>query len=425
MSPSTFLSNVSLTATIPTDIQVPYTPPSIPTLLSLSTFLVLLALPTLLSNAYPVHMHRQDRASDPRDSKSQSYTLDASLTIILPLLLGALFGPSITSNSILSSSTQISLINIGYIGLLLLIFEAGVSLDAASLKLMRNNAALSVCVALTGALVPIATSMGLGLGAYGYSGLQSFASGASLASTSLGTTLALLAPPPVVAEKKKASAGSEGERSPAPRDTDLRRTRVGCVLVCAALLDDILGLVIAGIIPGLAQTGSASQTEVKWPTIVRPVFVSAAFGLGTPLAAMSLRSILHRFSLKTPRPQYLFIIIILSLMAFLTGSGYAGTSELFGAYLAGAFMSHIFPPEEKFITTYQSPGAQNGDTIPQETDDNVNPVHAAFVAYLQPILTHLLAPLFFGSIGAALPIKAMFTTHPNAVQIVIVVHSGA
>ncbi len=180
MSLSDLLEDVPLTTIIPTANQVPYTPPSIPVLLSLATFLVLLALPALLSNSYPVFAFHTtpspegdvtvvalDNSLSPK-LQIYSYNLDASLTIIFPLLLGALFGPSITSNAILSTSTQCTLIIIGYIGLILLIFEAGVSLDSTSLKLMRQNAALSTFVALTGALVPIALSMGLGMGAYGY-----------------------------------------------------------------------------------------------------------------------------------------------------------------------------------------------------------------------------------------------------------------
>ena len=434
MSLSDPLVDVPLTTIIPTANQVPYTPPSIPVLLSLSAFLVLLALPALLSNSYPVFAFHPTPSPEgvatvvaldnnlSLKPQIYSYNLDASLTIIFPLLLGALFGPSITSDAILSTSTQCTLINIGYIGLILLIFEAGVSLDSASLKLMRQNAALSTFVALTGALVPIALSMGLGMGAYGYGGLRAFASGASLASTSLGTTLALLAPTSV-------TSGSEKERTP---DMDLRRTRVGCVLVCAALLDDILGLVIAGIIPGLAQTGSGDSSRVQWPLIVRPILVSVAFGMGTPLAAVSLRWVIHRFiSKRTPRPQFLFLVIVLVLMAFVAGSGYAGTSELFGAYLAGAFISYVFPSQgsgiayaDDSVDRISSSDVLSGNVAANEHDDSGNPSHAAFTAYIQPILTHLLAPLFFGSIGIALPIKELFTTHPDAVQISTTVQAG-
>ncbi|KAF8173682.1 Sodium/hydrogen exchanger family-domain-containing protein [Pholiota molesta] len=451
MSRSASSLGITLSTTIPTDAQIPYTAPSIPIFISLSTYLVLLALPTLLSNTHPIRVDSPQPQPEndeksvantapnvPNETQSQSYTLNAALTLILPLFLGALFGPSVTSSSILSTSTQRTLMDIGYMGLLLLIFEAGVSLDAASLKLMRNNAGLSTLAALTGVLVPIALSMGLGMGAYGYTGLQAFASGAALCSTSLGTTLALLA------------SSSSG--------VDLRRTRVGCVLVSAALLDDIIGLVIAGIIPGLAQ----SESGIRWPIVVRPILVSLAFGFGTPVAAMWLRWLIRfpwkdawatsrttfdcrcrrpssfrhttsptrRRSGSGPRPQFLFILIILTLMGFVAGTSYAGTSELFGAYLAGAFIGYVFeegagPRAEPQDGLSVSNHCQDTTGSKPETDGSSgNPTHAAFVVYLQPILTHLLAPLFFASIGAALPIKAMFTTHPDAVQIVFTVDSN-
>ncbi|KAF9476053.1 hypothetical protein BDN70DRAFT_882884 [Pholiota conissans] len=445
-----------LSTTIPTDAQVPYTAPSIPSLLSLLAYLTLLASPTLLSNAFQHPEFSSNTSSNEVNDSTAiydatksnasinraSYTLNAGLTLIIPLLLGALFGPSITSNSILSTSTQRSLMDIGYIGVLLLIFEAGVSLDSTSLKLMRSNAGLSTLAALTGVLVPIALSMGIGMGAFGYSCLQAFASGASLSSTSVGTTLVLLSSSSVIV------TGKDG-----PQRMELRKTRVGCVLVCAALLDDIIGLVIAGIIPGLAQSESGGGAQIRWPVIVRPILVSFAFGAGTPVAAKSLRWIIglpwkdtwhkiprllntrrhghgatttsRRSSHSGPRPQVLFVFIILALMSFVAGSAYAGTSELFGAYLAGTFVGYVF--EEKADPTNSTDRLNNSPStsivanIPLDDlhvgESGWNPAHIAFTAYLQPILVHLLAPLFFASIGAALPIKEMFATHPNAVQV--------
>jgi len=112
-------------------------------------------------------------------------------------------------------------VSLGYLGLLLIVFEAGLSTNRSIILLTFG---------------------------YGYSALQGLAAGAALCSTSLGTTLALL-------------------------DPSLRQTRVGSVLISAALVDDIAGLVIAAIISHLSTSDSV---PITWEMIVRPILVSSA-----------------------------------------------------------------------------------------------------------------------------------------------------
>ena len=262
--------------------------------------------------------------------------------------------------------------------------------------------------------------MALFRGTWGYTALQSFAAGAALCSTSLGTTLALLTP-------------------------ELKRTRVGNVLMAAALLDDVVGLVIAGIIPELANT---DRGGVSWQTIVRPILVSLAFGMGTPLFAWImkkgleklLRIKLHLLAVRGRKhirailwdTRTQLFVTVTCLSAFVAGSKYAGTSELFGAYLAGVFLAYVFSsikkdPEHVPITSkFLSSRSPSPSTLPSaihailstispqlrnlETEVS-NPTLLAFSRHLEPILTPLLGPIFFASIGAALPIGSLFTTH--------------
>ncbi|KAF8908865.1 Cation/H+ exchanger [Gymnopilus junonius] len=238
-------------------------------------------------------------------------------------------------------------------------------------------------VALTGIMLPLALSMATFKGAWGYGGLQAFAAGAALCSTSLGTTIALLTP-------------------------ELRKTRVGSVLMAAALLDDVVGLVIAGIISGLAGADSG----VKGEEVVRPLLVSFAFGFGTPMLALVLKKLRVKwpkkqrsnapassnYMLHSSRVQLFIVVLILS--AFVAGSRYAGTSDLFGAYLAGAFLSYLFDephPEDANSALVLS-----------------TPTLRAFDVYLQPILVPLLEPIFFSSIGTSIPVKSLVTTYPSS-----------
>lgn len=376
---------------LPTHTQVPYDPPSLSILLSLSLYLSLISFSSWFA-ARAIHA-----------------------PLLGPLLIGILFGPVVAG--LVPTSTQQVFIDIGYIALLLMVYEAGLGTD---LQLLIRNLPLSILAALTGILLPFALSFALLTSpAYGYTKMQAFAAGASLSSTSLGTTLALLTP-------------------------DLRKTRTGCVLMCAALADDIVGLVIAGIIPGLADNTS-SGGKVHWTTIVRPILVSVAFAIGTPMLAWMIRKVIKynwaqlgrswvpQCTVSFTDPKIQLIIALLTLAAFVTATKYAGTSELFGAYLAGVGVGWVFgldedvgvrePDNGEKETGKRGTGLEDRETVSPNsnmrdptTSPSLNPPQDAFSIYIEPLLTPLFGPIFFASIGAALPVGALFTTHRTVVQ---------
>jgi Kef-type K+ transport system membrane component KefB len=103
----------------------------------------------------------------------------------------------------------------------------------------------------------IGAPIGLSFTLYGIANatpLQSFASGAALCSTSLGTTFTILG------------------------TTGLLKTRLGVVLTSAAMLDDVVGLVMVQVISNLGGSGSDFSTV----TVIRPVFVSIGFAILSP-----------------------------------------------------------------------------------------------------------------------------------------------
>lgn len=149
-------------------------------------------------------------------------------------------------------------------------------------------------MALCGILFPIAVSLLVLHFGFGYTTLQAFGAGVSLCSTSLGTTLALLRP-------------------------EHRQTRTGAVLMSAALLDDIAGLVLAAIIQSLPFKGSS--LPFHGTPIARPILVSFVFAFGTPLFA----SLLHKLlSQETSEP---FAVVIWAILVT-TVSGALGAGFL-------------------------------------------------------------------------------------------------
>lgn len=158
----------------------------------------------------------------------------------------------------------------------------------------------------------------------GASPLQAFAAGAALCSTSLGTTFTVLS------------------------TSGLTTTRLGVVLTSAAIMDDVVGLVMVQVISNLG----GSATSISAVTIVRPVFLSLAFAVVLPLACQYIVKPITLWlnSLRQGNPDAVwhqtlsrrgtaFITHTAILVGLVTGASYAGTSNLFAAYLAGAAIS--------------------------------------------------------------------------------------
>jgi Kef-type K+ transport system membrane component KefB len=221
----------------------------------------------------------------------------------------------------LSSSLEEAATQLGYLGLIAIVFEGGL---AASAKSMQNTFFLSICVALTGILLPIALSFSL-VALASATKLQAFAAGAALCSTSLGTTFSLL------------------------KTTGLTTSRLGTVLTSAAMLDDVVGLIMVQVIANLGS----GRGSIHPSTILRPVFVSVGFATVLPLAC---KYVVRPFAEKrlfdnTNRPALLnrvvtgtsvgFVLMTAFLMALVSAASYAGTSNLFAAYLAGAIVAWV------------------------------------------------------------------------------------
>jgi Kef-type K+ transport system membrane component KefB len=137
---------------------------------------------------------------------------------------------------------------LGYLGLIMLVYEGGLSTLMASL---RANVYVSLAVAFTGIAIRWDHLLSW-LTLVSVTPLQAFSIGAALSSTSLGTTFTI------------------------PSTTQLVSTRLGTVTTCAAMLDDVIGLVMVQIISNLGGSGDSFRTV----TVIRPLFVSIGFGVG-------------------------------------------------------------------------------------------------------------------------------------------------
>jgi Kef-type K+ transport system membrane component KefB len=309
------------------DNALPYHEPDIITILILTSFLLLLNL--------------------------VGYGLDR---IIYCGLLGQIFigvAWGTPGGHWLSTATQEVFVQLGYLGLILLVFEGGLS---TNFKALKANIFLSIAVALTGIGAPIGLSFVL-MAMVDATPLQAFAAGAALCSTSLGTTFTVL------------------------KTSGLTQSRLGVVLTSAAMLDDVVGLVMVQIISNLGAVGSFDAV-----TVVRPIGVSLAFALVVPLACWMFSKLLKcgigssvgKWTASAiGMSQLTFLVHTAILVGFVVASSYAGTSNLFAAYLAGACISWY---DGKMVDSRRP---SSGRTTSTANEDRKDPL--GHTAMTQPI----------------------------------------
>jgi Kef-type K+ transport system membrane component KefB len=238
----------------------------------------------------------------------------------------------------------------------------------------------------TGVLFPIGLSYLLLYLGSGYGAVETFIIGAALSATSLGTTFAVIAS--------------------ASKNVDLSQTCVGAVLVSAAVIDDVTGLIMSSVIHDLGQLSAGGDVNLEW-LIGRPIVASAAMAILTPVltkwlfAPLFRRYIEHNFAKFDHLSNIMLMILVMS--AFISIAAYSGASILFGVFLAGAFLTYLPSkhPEGPFVVMSREEGEREKDKSPTF-------VHT-FECYCLDAQQYVLEPLFFASIGFAIPFLDLWT----------------
>ncbi|PWN39134.1 hypothetical protein IE81DRAFT_350430 [Ceraceosorus guamensis] len=397
------------------------------------------------------------------------------------LLLGAVFGTPLLR--LLPQTFEHTAQQLGYVGLLLLIARGGseTRLDVLS---QPRNLLLSILVGLTGIGLPIGLSFALLTSpAYGYSTLQAFSTGAALSATSLGTVFAVLealsqslkseestpdqcghleqtAPKDhaLIQEIGALASGNEdtaihggpsaaspaaintaqgdaAHKSSAPRcepkqTSQLGNSRIVSILVSAALLDDVIGLVLASVVTSLghAESAEAAPSTSRWP-LARPVVASFALILVTVivcrlvacvallLARRSKRSRsevqatrTHRILLnfvKTHASSISSLLLIACICSFVAIAHVSGSTMLLGAFCAGASTTWLHSRLVEIRRTVAEEHVTINSTVTASLPNQLEPGKAW--AKLEEITAYILVPFFFSSIGMAIPVRQLFT----------------
>ena len=199
---------------------------------------------------------------------------------------------------------------VGNLGLVFLVMEGGLHIDVTSL---RRVGPIAVVIAVAGTILPIALGTGYMVAA-GYDPETGVAAGTSLSSTSIGMATAMMS--------------RVGELN----------TPLGSLICVAAMVDDVLSLVILAVIGTLgtgADSGAASAVAAR---VARPVLVSLAVVLLGRLAFAIVPTLVdaveRRIEPEHRRDAILVTMLVLTL-GLTFASGAAGSTFLLGAFAGG------------------------------------------------------------------------------------------
>lgn len=198
------------------------------------------------------------------------------------------------------------------LGAIFLLFLIGIEVRFGDLLDIGGEAA---GVAFLGVLLPFAS--GYVSGVYlGYGLVASLFLGTAFVATSVGITARVL------------------------QELDVLARPYSRVVLGAALIDDVLGLVVLAVVSGMAATGSIALAQVGWLVAASVAFLVAAVAC-VPLIR---RVNLERIPFRTP----LQLSVVLGV-GFAAAAALIGLAAIVGAFFAGMVVSEIreaYPIEE-------------------------------------------------------------------------------
>lgn len=250
----------------------------------------------------------------------------------LPAVIGEIFAGILVGSTILFDflqlATDIEVLSVlAELGVIFLLFATGLETPFRELKKVGGTALM---VAILGVVFPFALGYLL-ITSSGYPQVEALFIGAALTATSVGITARVI------------------------KDMNLMSSVESRVIIGAAVIDDILGLVVLAMVSGVARGGALDIVDTVIVAALAVLFVIAVVFVGSGLLPRARRRAKGGVPASTTRgvwqrihPIALALIVCFGLSAM---ASYVGLAAIVGAFLAGmvfAEFSDIFPVANQF-----------------------------------------------------------------------------
>ncbi|MEN8213174.1 MAG: cation:proton antiporter [Pseudomonadota bacterium] len=228
-----------------------------------------------------------------------------------PAVIGELFAGVVLGPSLLGWIEPVEAIKLmAEIGIILLLFEVGLETDV---KRLARTGLKSFIVAIAGFVLPLVFGFTLGYWVLDLPLLVSLFIGGTLTATSIGITVRVL---------------SDLKRQQSPE---------GQIVLGAAVLDDVMGVVLLALLYEFSIGGGVSLINAGKVL----VFVAAFFVLA-PVAAKLISLIIKHFDEVSVIPGLLPTTIVSLVLFFAWLANALGAPELLGGFAAGLALSRRF-----------------------------------------------------------------------------------
>jgi len=272
-----------------------------------------------------------------------------------PSVIGELFAGVVLGPSLLGWIEPVEAIKLmAEIGIILLLFEVGLETDV---KRLARTGLKSFVVAIAGFVLPLVFGFVLGYWVLELSLLVSLFIGGTLTATSIGITVRVLS------------------------DLKRQQTPEGQIVLGAAVLDDVMGVVLLALLYEFSIGGGVSLINAGKVLL----FVGAFFVLA-PVAAKLISLIIKHFD-EVSVVHGLLPTTIVSLVLFFAWLAHAlGAPELLGGFAAGLALSRRF-----FLPL--GIALHNDERFAHRIEDQMKPI------------VHLFTPIFFVFVGLSLNLR--------------------
>ena len=271
-------------------------------------------------------------------------------SVIGELLAGVVLGPSLLGW--LEPTELIRLL--AEIGIILLLFEAGLDSD---LSRLAKSGGRSVAVALGGFVLPFLLGFVTSRYLFDQELLLALFIGGTLTATSIGVTVRVL------------------------RDVGRQNSPEGQIVLGAAVIDDVLGVLLLAFLYEFSRTGDPSLINVGKLT----VFVILFF-LMAPVAAKFLSFLISRYYRRSAGHAMVSTLIVSLVLLFAWSAHEVGAPELLGGFAAGLALSR------RFFLPFGAALGRDPD-FADEVQREMRPV------------VQLFTPIFFVTVGLSLDLR--------------------
>jgi Kef-type K+ transport system membrane component KefB len=249
---------------------------------------------------------------------------------------------------------------IAEIGILLLLFEVGLETDVGQLV---KEGVRSTLVAVTGVAVPAALGFWVSYHWFGMEMIPSLFVGGTIVATSIGITVRVL------------------------KDLNRHNTRMARIVLGAAVLDDVIGVVVLAVLYDFAVKGTVSV-----PATIRILVFIFAFLLVAPVLAKLFVPLMARLASGSRTKGMIPTLIISLILGLAVISHDVGAPEILGSFAAGvALARRFFLPLGASIDHYSH-------QLAEKIEASMTPVIDLFV------------PVFFVMVGVSINLRVIDMT---------------